>query len=406
VLVAAFVVRAGYVLTLPDAPIWPDEIEYSGLAQRLADGAGFTDPVGRPTAYRPPGYPALLAAVFGMGGGVKAARLVQAVLGALTAAVVAAAAARRFGPRVGAAAGAIAAVYPAYVYTAGTLYPTTLQALLLTLIVVGGAPRAASEGAGRAGVGAIGRWAGLGAITGLLALVSPSGLAVLPALVWRERRRPALWGAAVLAAAVVIAPWCVRSTRTTGGPTLISTNGAQNLWLGYNPWATPSSGNRVGPSRDPELLRRVTGVGERDRAAAYREAALEAIAADPIRAVGLTVGKAVNLWRPLPAPATEGTPAKSGAAVAGAGVYLAVLGLALTGAVRGRGGEGSDAAGARGLIGWVGGVALAWTLVHAVTIAKFRLRLPLDASLVLLAAAGLAGLPPFRNRRGEPEPGA
>jgi len=69
VLTIAFIVRLGYVLTLGEKLYWEDEYDYSALGRSLAEGRGYVNNAGEPTAFRPVGYPLLLAAFYTMGFG-------------------------------------------------------------------------------------------------------------------------------------------------------------------------------------------------------------------------------------------------------------------------------------------------------------------------------------------------
>jgi hypothetical protein len=57
---------------------YPDETEYNGLALNLTQGKGFVDEHSRPTAFRPPGYPVVLALVYFVSPHPLAAKLLNA----------------------------------------------------------------------------------------------------------------------------------------------------------------------------------------------------------------------------------------------------------------------------------------------------------------------------------------
>ena len=62
-LLAAFSFRLVWVLAFQTPP-GPDAVSYDELGWRLASGQGYVDDDGRPTAYWPVGYPALLSVVY------------------------------------------------------------------------------------------------------------------------------------------------------------------------------------------------------------------------------------------------------------------------------------------------------------------------------------------------------
>jgi len=121
-----------------------DAFSYLGLAGHVADtgdyaangGAGGTRGA---TAYFPPAFPYLLAGIdlidghrAPRGGAVEPARLTQAVLGTATVALVGLVAFETLGAAAGLGALAIAAVYPALIELAGTIYA---ENLLIPLIL-------------------------------------------------------------------------------------------------------------------------------------------------------------------------------------------------------------------------------------------------------------------------------
>src|SRR5687767_14012838 len=93
VLAVAFVLRAGVVLARRQMTLRDDAADYVRLAGLLAHGHGFGDTVlaagGGPTAFRAPGYPFFLGAVFRLtGDSLTTARLLQAGLGTVTVALI------------------------------------------------------------------------------------------------------------------------------------------------------------------------------------------------------------------------------------------------------------------------------------------------------------------------------
>src|SRR5215471_10239563 len=80
----AFGVRGCVVLQEPEKPI-ADAADYHQIATSLADGHGYVNSGGEPTAWRPPGYPIFLSLIYRVSGpSVTAATIVQSFVGALT----------------------------------------------------------------------------------------------------------------------------------------------------------------------------------------------------------------------------------------------------------------------------------------------------------------------------------
>jgi len=210
-----------------------DPDNYLPLARALAEGRGFLIN-GRPTAYRPPLYPMVLAPLTlastdQLGRGVAGLHL---VLGGATVALTALTA-RRWGLSNGRAlaAAAIVACDPVLVVQARAVMTETLSAFLLA------ATLAALTVDGRLGA-ALG---GMG--FGLASLCRPS---ILPALIlvagaafvmgpggWRRRARSAV--VMVAAAVATMAPWAWRNARVLGEPVWTTTHGGYTLALANNP---------------------------------------------------------------------------------------------------------------------------------------------------------------------------
>src|SRR5215216_3184186 len=73
ILALALVLRVGYVAATPDYRLVHDAIDYDRAATSIARGEGYPDALGRPTAFRPPAYPYLLAGVYKVAGVERAA---------------------------------------------------------------------------------------------------------------------------------------------------------------------------------------------------------------------------------------------------------------------------------------------------------------------------------------------
>jgi 4-amino-4-deoxy-L-arabinose transferase-like glycosyltransferase len=233
--VLAAIVAAGVVLrvlyTLLAAP-WPppaldDQFYFNALPHLLADGHGFVNPFrfvfghrAIPTAEHPPLYPVLLAGLSKLGGsGPDAQRLAGSAFGAGTLVAVALLGRRLAGERAGLAAAALAAVYPVLVAADGALMSESLLGLLVGVTLLAAYRLRDAPGAGRA--------VALGAAAGLAGLTRGEALLLLPLVLLPTLRRPGGARAAVvalLAAAVVIAPWTIRNWIVFDQPVAIATN--------------------------------------------------------------------------------------------------------------------------------------------------------------------------------------
>jgi 4-amino-4-deoxy-L-arabinose transferase-like glycosyltransferase len=259
VFAVALALRVGHVLALRDSPYFArpvlDAETYYWAARALAAGEGWAEAV----YWQPPGYPYALGAILGLAGpGFLAPRLVQAVLGALTAALTCAIGTRVFGRAVGLGAGLIVALYGVLIHYDGELLAPSL-AVCLQMATLYCAARAPSERGGRG-------WLATGLLGGLTAVVNAPALVLVPILAVAARRRAA-W--LLLGAAIAIAPVTLRNWTEGRELVLISSNTGINLYLGNNPRYDATVGMR--PGRDWQALVRaprlhgVSGAGPASR---------------------------------------------------------------------------------------------------------------------------------------------
>ena len=285
VLIVAFVVRLAWCLYAARTPTsFGDPFSYLTHADELARGKGYvTFFYGRPTAYYPVGYPAVL------GGVLWAARLVapgttamqvaiglNLVCGTATVAVVFALARRLAGTTVARIAAVLVALFPSLILYTATAYLETVFCFLVAVIAwllvctpTSGRPTDPAErnvarttdrtdpgdptdhtalptgtGGNRQGL-AVPPWPALlalGVVFALATMIRPITLAFLPVLLvaWGFGRPGwvrSLGAVAVVAGIVALAvvPWSIRSSRALGGTVIISTNTGDNLCIGHSP---------------------------------------------------------------------------------------------------------------------------------------------------------------------------
>ena len=212
-----------------------DPDNYLVLARGLAEGRGFVWN-GRPTAYRPPLYPLVLAPMVAMlGSGPKLSWGITGLHAAFGAATVllTATAARRWGlgARGCLLAASIVAFDPVLVAQSRMVMTETLSALLLS------ASLAALALGGRRG-------AALGGVAlGLSALCRPSTLpiaglvAAAGAVVGPGSRADRLGRGTLVTLATIatLAPWAIRNAVIFGEPVWTTTHGGYTLALANNP---------------------------------------------------------------------------------------------------------------------------------------------------------------------------
>jgi 4-amino-4-deoxy-L-arabinose transferase-like glycosyltransferase len=245
VTVAGLALRLAWVLYVDTIPLGGDPHWYYVVGINLAQGYGFVANAnelfevpgpGEPTAFWSPGYPFALGALFKLFGvSVTAAKVLNALFGALTIPLVFALGNALFGRRVGLAGAAVFAVMPNAIAWAPLLFPEQLFTLLfvaaLWLLV---AFPIAGQGGWKAA-------AAFGALTALATLTRGQGAVLVPiALVYWLMRwgwRPAAQATALslVAAAIVILPWTARNALELHAFVPISTNSAAALRAGHAP---------------------------------------------------------------------------------------------------------------------------------------------------------------------------
>ncbi len=223
-LVATLVIRLAYVSATPGYVVTGDARDYDVHARSIADGQGFSRTLayGRPTAFRPPGYPYFLAGVYRAAGVERAttdrrihvARVAQAFVGTAVVALVGLLAAQLAGGVVGLFALGLAAVYVPLITVGGAVMSEPLFAVFELAAVAAALEHRRSRHRWRWAVAA-GVLAGLAILTRANALVL---LAPLAFAAWDARprlSRSALGPPLVLClvAALTVAPWTLRNER-------------------------------------------------------------------------------------------------------------------------------------------------------------------------------------------------
>ena len=251
VLLAALAIRLAFVLATPGYELVHDARDYDRHAASIAAGDGYAPSLGRPTAFRPPGYPYLLAGVYKLAGvdtrldpdGILAARLTGVLLGTLTVALIGVLAAQLWDRRAALVAMALAAVYvPLILVGAAVMSETLFVTLLLATLVAGMAHRRSRHRY---------RWALFAGVLAGLAILTRANAAVLllplGLAVWDARPRFTLRAlgppaALVVTAILVVTPWTVRNQVVFGTFVPVSTQVGSALAGTYNDQARTDRG--------------------------------------------------------------------------------------------------------------------------------------------------------------------
>jgi hypothetical protein len=283
--------------------------EMGRIAAAIASGHGFSNPFQTPTgptAWEPPLYPYLTAGIFRLFGIYSNASAfvlltINSFFSALTAIPIYLIGKRTFGYTVALWSAWMWAVLPFTMYwSTKWVWETSLSALLLALIFL--LVLQLQEAAGWR------PWAAFGALWGVAALNNPSLLSFLPvslAWVWWRRRRAgarSLAGAAValLLLAVLVAPWITRNYRVFGHFIFIRDNFGSELRLGNGPGADGTWMWYLHPTQNVLQMREFQRRGELAYIAERKQQALDFIAQDPARFLGLSAKRFVYFWAGLP----------------------------------------------------------------------------------------------------------
>jgi hypothetical protein len=404
-LLLAVLLRAG-VLWKYRAELDEDRDNYYRIAEQIAGGHGYADPqTGRPTAYRPPLYPLLLAAIIRTGGGRIAIGAFQLLLGVATGWLTFECGRRLNLGRGSLIAGALVAIDPILLYQTSQVMTETLAAFLATMCL-----SLSLRPSKR-------RWALLVGISfGAACLCRPTfwTFGILAGSLWLAgrirvfvrqgwnhgvERRCAL--AVLLGVLTVVSPWVIRNQLVFGRPIMTTTHGGYTLLLPHNPeytravveqpWGTvwhAASFDDWSASVEAELAAQQPPLDHthlkphvelaRDK---YLNAKARAyIQQDPVTAIKAGLTLLGRMWSVMPA-AVDGTERASALRLAIAAFYIPLLIAFCIGLYR---------ALRSGVPAWRLPIVLifSYSAVHFLYWADMRMRAPLVPAIALLAVAG------------------
>lgn len=406
-LVLALALRLLVAVGTADVAPRYDAADYDRHAAHIAAGAGYPPSTyaaaGTPSAFRPPAWPYLLGGLYDVTGQRwAAARLLGALLGALTVLLVFLIARRLWGRSTALTAAGLAAVLPPLVLLNASLLSEVLfTPLVLALVLV----LLRAQDAAR-------RWpwaVAAGALLGLAALTRAAGLVLLAPAAWAlwrasdatAPRRLAGPAVAALAMAAVLTPWTVRNLDAFGTLVPVSTQSGYTLAGTYNDEARRPDGfrcaNRIpaqvpalapilhAPGRDEAQLDAALGSAGRRFAGEHPGYVARCLLLNGLRQFNLGGSR----WLTVMSYEEMGIPRRLTAAVTASGYLL--LALALAGVVLARRRRRPRAGPA-----WLWAVPALMFLTTIVISGAPRYRAAIDPFLVLLAASALA---PVRLRR-------
>lgn len=394
-LLAAALVRLA--LSAPWAGRGPEDPDnYLPLARSLAEGRGFCLPDGRPTAYRPPLYPLILAPLSRSGPAALAwgIAILHALLGSATVGLTGMTARRwGLGPARAAIAAVLVAFDPVLVVQARSVMTETLAASLLAAMLAAlGHPRGPSR---RDAVLA-------GLAFGLAGLCRPSTLAIVPLVMAAflargelpRSRRAVAAGLMMAMTLATLAPWAARNARIFGRPVWTTTHGGYTLALANNPTyyrdvldGPPGavwSGTEQFAWFD-RITRETAGLGEPEADRRLRDAALQMLKERPRDFLRASLARLGRFWGVAPSAAVYPGPLRLLTAAWTVPLWAALLA-----------GIGTRASWRWPRIAAIATI-LALSIVHAVYWTDLRMRAPILPAIALVAAACKTGPRMARN---------
>ena len=354
----------------------------------------------QPTAYRPPLYPLLLAAVgWPDAVGPISVGLLHGFLGVATVLLVYCLA-RAWGlGRWGWCAAGLVACDPILVNQSSLVMTETLAALLAVAALLGltrlsRLPRTSAALQAGAVVGLAGLcrptflvW---GAALALTLLLPPWPAPACDRPPWAARLR--LAGAFVAALGLVLSPWAIRNLKALGRPIVTTTHGGYTLWLGNNPefyefLERARRGDVWDSQRLDQQYLQIREQTAYDELAADRWAQSQAVASlrsHPAAFARACVWRVSSLWGLVPHRVGAEESALGRLARYAVGVwYAAVFGLAAVGSLA----WGRRVVQPPLLAALL--LCLCFTAMHAVYWSNLRMRAPLMPVICLAAAVGV-----------------
>jgi 4-amino-4-deoxy-L-arabinose transferase-like glycosyltransferase len=405
-LTLALALRVVWVGLVPNEQV-ADFATYDAMAQSFLHGHGYTDSLGRPSAFKPPGWPLALAAIYRITGeSAFAAKVIQANLSTLLCLLIFLVARHLYDERRAFVALTLAALHPAFVYSVTLLGTETSFAVLSmsAIFVLTGLPPGSDPGWWRPALA--GLCMGAAGLMRPMALLFPAAVAVW-LLVDRRPWKPSLRALAVitLCMALPVAPWTLRNWHAFGRLVPVSTNGGGNLLYGNNDgdfmvWV-PHERLAALPGFPPPAA--WEAMDEPARSSALQRMAWNTIRRDPAGFFARWPEKFYLLMISPDVPAlywnVEGLPDDRRPASSTLTTLASLerifswglLSLAALGLLR----DGSEDP-RRALVYAVMGI---WTLFHLVYWGKPRFRFPMIPLMVVLAAGPLAALSASLRRR-------
>lgn len=278
-----------------------DQYTYDALAQRVIAGHGFSFATGwypftradEPTAHWSYLYTLYLAAVYALvGHHPLAARLIQAILSGLNCWLAYRLGCQLFGVSVGLAAAALTAAYAYFVFFGAALM--TQSFYIMALLAAVSLAIDLTERSDRR------RWILLGMVLGLGVLLRQTLLLFVPLLItwiaWMQRPRWADVALAIGIVAALVLPWTLRNYYVFGDFLLLNSNGGFWFYSSNH----PNQGTDFNPTYAAPLPPDLTALAEPAVDRELYRRALGFIVSDPARFIRLSLSRIPHYFWLLP----------------------------------------------------------------------------------------------------------
>lgn len=351
-------------------PFHGDASGYHLLAVNLWRGDGFSWDGGHPTAYRMPGYPFFLWALYTLTYfNLAAIRFIQAVLGALTILPVILVGKAADGRFVGILAGFATAIHPMLIYMSSWIYSETLFILLFWIGIYSLVRYLETKGFLHLIISGIG--------LGIACLVRQEifpflfFLAILGCL-FRWKREWVIRALTVqLIVIILVIPWIIRNGIVFKSFTPLTTSLGSNFYAGNNPESDGGSAWTYPIQSGSEL--------QSDRILFHES--IDWMRSNPITALSLIPKKIIRFFSPIEFETRENPLGKTKLLVNG--IYFIILMLACYGGYFIR----------KNLAAQIILAAILWYLLIAIIYyGGTRIALPVSPGLMIFGAAGVCNL--------------
>jgi len=278
---------------------FPDEQQYWQIAQSLHEGHGMVDELGF-RATRMPLYPGLLSMFAGYSNGIVVVKVLQWILGALTAGVICLLTTSIWNLRTGFIAGLLVTFDPFLIFFSSLLLTETLF-ILIFLILWWTVWSMFSRDPCKIRI-PYSQWIIFGVVSGICIYVreSTAGIVVITLgliLLMHRFHRRSIMGSilCLLTVMICLTPWAYRNQKVTGHACWLTLRAGISLYDGVKPGATGQSD--LGDIKNMEAVQTLNEV-EWNRY--FWDESMTIITGDPGRIARLATVKFARMWNPIP----------------------------------------------------------------------------------------------------------